>query len=366
MARKLLQVVGAVALVGLIVGSFASLAVVSQRVQLVVQEPAEDGARGPDALALLQADVTLLRTDQVALGEGLGQGFAALQAQAQAALESQRGSERERARELAALRAELEGLRGELRAVQLAARDAAAVVAPSAEPVPLAPAEPAEPAGAAASPDPQPSAPAAGASFLSFKLPSQSFRFDGRQKLVLLPALSRVGFDARSTLHDFSGVTQRLSGALEVDLARPELGPRGEVVVESASLDTGVAGRDEELRSTLDTARFKELRFTWSGFENAQVDSAQRTVRGTARGKLSIRGVARDVALPVRVAVDASQRVSIEGELTIRLSEFGIEAPGKLGVVKVEDELQLWLALRARRAGPVAQEPVAREPVHAR
>ena len=84
-------------------------------------------------------------------------------------------------------------------------------------------------------------------SFLAFQLPSQSFAFDERQSLVLLPQLSRVGFDAKSTLHDFSGVTSAVEGELDVCLARPGEGCSGRISVRAASLDTGLGKRDEPL-----------------------------------------------------------------------------------------------------------------------
>ena len=85
-------------------------------------------------------------------------------------------------------------------------------------------------------------------------------------------------------------------------------------------------------------------------------------VEGTALGKLSLRGVEREVAMPVRVSVDASKRVAIEGELTLKMSSFGIEPPSQLGMIKVEDEVKLWIALRARSLGAAsraASEPAA-------
>ena len=44
-------------------------------------------------------------------------------------------------------------------------------------------------------------------SFLAFKLPSDDFRFDERRTWTVLPTLSRVGFDAVTTLHDFTATT---------------------------------------------------------------------------------------------------------------------------------------------------------------
>ena len=91
----------------------------------------------------------------------------------------------------------------------------------------------------------------------------------------------------------------------------------------------------------------------WTGFEPDKVDVAAQKVTGKARGNLTLRGKSREVTMPVTVTVDASKRVGIEGELTILLTDFGIEPPSQLGMISVEDKLKLWISLRARTLGPV-------------
>jgi hypothetical protein len=76
------------------------------------------------------------------------------------------------------------------------------------------------------------------------------------------------------------------------------------------------------------------------------------TVRGTARGRMSVRGVTRDFSMPVRVSVDASRRVSIEGQASLDLRDYEVPVPSKLGVISMESEVQVWIALRLRAVGP--------------
>src|SRR5205085_5798329 len=102
--------------------------------------------------------------------------------------------------------------------------------------------------------------------------------------------------------------------------------------------------------------KFPELRFDWTAFEPTNVDEKAQKVAGVARGKLSIHGVARDVSMPVAVTVDASRRLAIDGQAKIKLSDFGLAPPSKLGVIQVDDEAVLWIALRARTLGPAAPE----------
>lgn len=411
MTRKLLQGLGVVLVLGLIAASIGALSLSAQRVHVTIQPADAAVERGIDPVAVLGADLGELRTDVRALADANGPALealhAALEQSAQERAQALEKTDAERARALelrldaleralastqsALQRGEQEAreTRSALRAAlaQLSASrlapDAASAspAAPSADreidgagtatiPIAQAPRTTPEsapnsaPATASAESSPTnaagssavvapgaPGAPEAKKSFLAFKLPSSGFSFAGRQRLAIVPALSRVGFDAKSTLHDFSGVTSSVEGELVTDLAHPDAACGGNIRVRAASLDTGVADRDAEMRTRLAVAEHPELRFDWQSFEAREVDAAAMKLSGQARGVLTIRGVAREVAMPVTVSVDESKRVSIAGELRLRMSQFNVEAPSKLGLITVQDEVTLWIALRARSLG---------------
>lgn len=377
-----LQYFGIAALAALVIGSAIALSVVKDRIQVVVSEPEDPAQRGPDPLELLRADLVELRAE-IARGDEL------LPQHLQTVHDSLSTAAGERE---AALRAEVTQLRTQLASLETrleanartsdaaraqtqeslqrfatALNELSAAIAASAEQsaerarvevVAVVPVEvaPVEVAPVAVEPAPAVPAPESGKKgFLSFKVPEKGFRFDARQRLAIVPSLSRVGFDAKSTLHDFSGVTQKVEGELVVDLSKPGAAPQGQIRVESASLDTGLADRDEGMRELLESAKQKQVTFTWSAFDAQAVDVEKQLVTGTARGKLAIRGVEREVAMPVKVSVDASKRVSIDGEAKIKLTDFGLEPPSQLGMIEVEDELRLWISLRARTLGTVEE-----------
>lgn len=382
-----LQYFGIAALAALVIGSAIALSVVKDRIQVVVSEPEDPAQRGPDPLELLRADLVELRAEIARGDELLPQHLQTVHDSLSTA-----ASERE-----AALRAEVTQLRTQLASLETrleanartsdaaraqtqeslqrfatALNELSAAIAASAEqsaerarvevvavvPVEVAPVEVAPVAIPPVAVEPAPAVPAPESGkkgFLSFKVPEKGFRFDARQRLAIVPSLSRVGFDAKSTLHDFSGVTQKVEGELVVDLSKPGAAPQGQIRVESASLDTGLADRDEGMRELLESAKQKQVTFTWSAFDAQAVDVEKQLVTGTARGKLAIRGVEREVAMPVKVSVDASKRVSIDGEAKIKLTDFGIEPPSQLGMIEVEDELRLWISLRARTLGTVEE-----------
>jgi polyisoprenoid-binding protein YceI len=357
--------------------------VVRDRVQVTVASEEDAARRGPDPLALLASDVAAARDDVRAIGDGVAGQFQTLHG----ALESAATGRARAAEEaVAALRTEVAAPRARIDTDARAAASARvethsalirladgldAVSAALAHGTGVAPAEIAhvEIAPAAAvevvveEPPPAPAepdlvvAPAKSATkgFLSFQIPSQGFAFDRLQRYSVLPNLSRVGFDAKSTLHDFSGVTTSVEGEITANLAHPSQRCGGSVRARTASLDTGLDARDESMQAILEPAKHSEIRFEWTAFEGASIDAAAQKVTGTAKGRLTLHGTTKDLAIPVTVAVDASKRLVIDGQARIRMSDFGVRPPSKLGLVSVEDEAVLWIALRARTLGPAEE-----------
>lgn len=361
MFSKTLSAIGAAALLLLVGGSAAALFSVQRRLHITVaEEEAASGARGPTPLATLEEEVGAVRNDLRAFASGLGPQLEALVAALDESADARSATMQQ---ELAATRAQLaklqadharlvqsqQSLRDELRALPAAPPVVEPLAAPSAAPVAAPPAATIEPPAAA------PAAAPRTKGFLRFDLPSDTFAFDRRSRFSVVPSLSRVGFDAKSTLHDFSGATAKVEGDFMTALATPGAACSGRIVVDAASLNTGLEGRDEAMRDHLAVADHAQIVFEWSGFDEAVVDAKAQTVKGRALGKLSIRGVTRDVAMPVQVTVDASRRVAIEGQLAIELPDYEIPVPSQLGVIGVDKTVTLWIALRARCEGPAEE-----------
>lgn len=377
MTSRLLQWLGVALVLALVGGAFAGFMVLGDRVRVVIAADASPAA--PDPTALLRDDVATLARDLAAVPEGIARQLRELAEHLE-----QRGEARERVAraDRAVVAAELAELRRELAALP-AARPAAAVsaAAPPAiaaatapatpseapAPVPAAPTEPTEPAapavptalarasaGAAAEGTrAEVAAAGTGATFLSFALPSARGRFDELHDYTVLPALSRVGFDAKSTLHDFSGVTSAVRGSFRADFDDPAGAWSGELVVDAATLATGIDGRDANLREHLDTEHHATIRFEVERFVPAAggVDVAQRTARGEVRGHMTIRGTRREFTMPVAIALDPQQRVVLTGQAPLALSDFGVPVPSQLGLISMQDEVVVWIALRARAGG---------------
>jgi polyisoprenoid-binding protein YceI len=378
MTAKVLQVLGVAFVVLLVGGAVAGFLVLKDRVNIVVS--ADQTATGPDATNLLRDDVQVLTRDFGALQQALATNFEQLgnaleeraagrHADVQALQQQVTALEQRLAdsgRELQAMRQQLGELPARLAtavpatAAPLATGPDARVAAAAPESIPpaspaAAPPVAAEPQPAAAATDPGP-APVAAAKpkpkggFLSFSVPTTAFRFDQLQEFTIVPELSRTGFDAKSTLHDFTGVTSQLQGSFRADFDDPQGAWSGQVVVQAPSLKTGVDGRDTNMLDHLDVKNHPELTFTLTGFQPAAggIDVARQTARGEVKGTMRIRGQSREVSMPVTVEVDPQKRVVLAGQMPLRLSDYGVPVPSQLGLINMQDEVKVWIALRAR------------------
>ena len=106
---------------------------------------------------------------------------------------------------------------------------------------------------------------------------------------------SNVGFKVRHMMiSNVKGDFGTFKGSVDIndtDLTRSKV----EVIIETASIDTGVAKRDEHLRSAefFDVARFPTMTFVSSKVEKSGPDKLKVT------GNLTLRGVTKEVVLDV-------------------------------------------------------------------
>ena len=377
MSGKLLQALGALFVLGLVGGAVGGLMVLKDRIKVVVA--ADDaGATGPAPIALLRDDVRQMASDTAEWQQGVGRNFEQLGTALEERATARHEDVQRLRTEVTALREALAALRSEHAATKalvagLPAAVAAvtpavvtpavvtpAVVTPAG--VATAPVAPPEPIAAATAPPavapPEPvAAPEANAApskpkggFLTFSVPASKFRFDEPQDYALVPDLCSVGFDAKSTLHDFTGRTGAVRGSFRADFDEAEAKWSGEIVCQAATLVTGVEGRDDNMRDHLDTKNHAEIRFRLDQFKAAPdgLDEANQKVRGEVSGTMTIRGQSRPFAMPVAVEVDAQKRVVVTGQAPLKLSDHGVPVPSQLGLINMQDEVVVWIALRAR------------------
>jgi polyisoprenoid-binding protein YceI len=159
------------------------------------------------------------------------------------------------------------------------------------------------------------------------------------RRFRIQPEASEITFRATSRLMNADGHFGRFSGEVFVDPA-VLTGARITLTVDSASIDTGIEMRDRHLRS----ADFFEVeRFPSITFQSLRIESAGR--RAAVVGRLTLRGVTREVTVPVDVQITDSALVA-SGEFIVNRGEYGMNYNSFLN--PIGNEVRVAFTFRAR------------------
>jgi polyisoprenoid-binding protein YceI len=161
----------------------------------------------------------------------------------------------------------------------------------------------------------------------------------GPVRYRIQPDASDVTFQATSRLMNADGHFHHLSGEVVAD-PRDFRSARVSLSIEAASLDTGIGMRDNHLRSE---DFFDVKRFPTITFESARVEGSGGQV--TVVGRLTVRGVTREVAVPVSVNVTDTALMA-SGELVVNRREFGLSYQSVLN--PIGNDVRVAFTFRAR------------------
>lgn len=163
----------------------------------------------------------------------------------------------------------------------------------------------------------------------------------GVQTFELRPSgISRVSFTSDAPLETVEGLSTQTTGSFTVDLGNPGARLEGRVQIPVASLGTGVAMRDEHLRSAnwLDAAHHPNITFELVR-TSIRALAPGRTARGNVVGRLTLHGQTREITVPVEarfIPLDPREHAGmdqmginanmlrIKGTMRINLSDFGV------------------------------------------
>ncbi|MFE9864395.1 YceI family protein [Streptomyces sp. NPDC005506] len=167
------------------------------------------------------------------------------------------------------------------------------------------------------------------------------------------PAHSRIGFSVR---HAMVTTVRGSFGSYESRLyfdGRNPARSRAEIVLHTASVDTGVEQRDAHLigRDFLDAAKYPRMSFTSTAVQLVGKDVYRMT------GDLTIRGTTHPVALDLTYIGHVTdpfgyERVGFDGTTTINRSDWGLTYNARLaeGGAMVSERLRLQFDIAAIRA----------------
>jgi polyisoprenoid-binding protein YceI len=176
----------------------------------------------------------------------------------------------------------------------------------------------------------------------------------GAETFVIDKGHSEVGFQIRHMMSKVRGRFNEFEGRIVVDRAKPEASSV-ELTIQAASIDTANANRDKDLRSAdffdvekYPTITFKSTRITPKGKDTYDVT-----------GTLTMRGVAKEVTLPVSfLGFMKNQRgveaAGFEAAVTLNRKDFGIVWNRALdtGGVLLGDEVYVSVNLETRQEAP--------------
>jgi polyisoprenoid-binding protein YceI len=159
---------------------------------------------------------------------------------------------------------------------------------------------------------------------------------------------STIGFQIRHLFSKVPGKFSDFSGQIELDEANPEQSSV-EVTIKTASIDTGVKMRDDDLRSPkfFDVKKFPEITFKSTAVKKTGENTADVT------GNLVMHGVTKEVVLKVELlgkgAGPKNSTVSgWDASTALKRSDYGLTWNQVIeGTQMVGDDVQIELHIEA-------------------
>ena len=173
------------------------------------------------------------------------------------------------------------------------------------------------------------------------------------------PLHTNVNFAVRHMgISTVRGRFDEVSGTIQADAANP-VNSSVEITIQAASIDTDVKMRDDHLRSAdfFDVAKFPTITFKSTSVRR------DRGNRWTARGILTMHGVAREITLPLTLAgpikdQQAGARIGIEAKTRLNRQDFGIKYGQVLdnGALAIANDVDIEIGLEAIPLKPATEK----------
>jgi len=171
----------------------------------------------------------------------------------------------------------------------------------------------------------------------------------GTKPYTIDRAHSEVSFQVRHLLTKVRGRFSDFAGTIQLDEQHPEHSSVS-LTIDASSVDTDTADRDQHLRSADFFAVDEHATITFKSSRVVRKSTDTFDVVGT----LTIRGIAKEITLPVTHLGTAKDpfgktRVGFEAGITINRKDFGLmwNAVLETGGFLVGDEVQISVSIQA-------------------
>jgi polyisoprenoid-binding protein YceI len=158
-----------------------------------------------------------------------------------------------------------------------------------------------------------------------------------QQKAFMLdPAQTKVNFTVDSTLHTVHGDFRLKSGSIQFDDATGAAS--GELVVDSASGESGSNGRDKKMhKDILESPKYSDIVFTPQHVKGTVANEGKSNVE--VEGILTMHGKSKPVTMPLEVQLQNGNG-SADGSFSVKYLEWGMKNPSTF-ILRVNDTVQI-------------------------
>jgi len=186
--------------------------------------------------------------------------------------------------------------------------------------------------------------PAAALTLLTF---APLLHAEGRVYTISSGAPNAVVFNVEDSVDPFDGKTANATGTITADPAAPSQA-QVDVSIDLASLDTGVALRNQHMREKyLQTAKFPAVTFKSVSVSAPASIAPNQPADITVTGDFTLHGVTKRMTIPVKVTLLADGRIHAISRFSVKLPDFGIVVPHNV-FVTVDDAVGIRLDLFAK------------------
>jgi A/G-specific adenine glycosylase len=180
-------------------------------------------------------------------------------------------------------------------------------------------------------------------------LSATSLFADSRAYQIAPDAKNVVEFHAEDSYDAFDGRTNKVTGGITADPAKPSVSTV-EVTVDMASLDTGNSLRNREMKELyLETKQHPTCSFKSTSVAAPESIAPNKPADIKVTGDFSLHGITKRMTIPVRVVLIPDGRIHATSTFNVHMPDFGINVPNNILVTVNNDvpvRLDLWAAAK--------------------
>lgn len=157
-----------------------------------------------------------------------------------------------------------------------------------------------------------------------------------QRTFTLDPAQTKVSFSVDSTLHTVHGDFRLKRGAIQFDNSTGAAS--GELVVDSASGESGSDGRDKRMhKDILESPKYSDIVFIPQRVKGTVANEGKSTVG--VEGILTMHGKSKPLTMPLEVQLQNGTG-SADGSFSVKYQEWGMKNPSTF-ILRVNDTVHI-------------------------